>query len=64
MEQLLNTGPLLKEFCEDSKTYFKSGFLKQLDVSFTNCFGARKVYGNFEKRVPGHVNHSREKEVQ
>ena len=25
---------------------------------------ARKVFGNFEKRVPGHENQSREKEVQ
>ena len=46
-------------FCEDLKTYFKSNFLKQLDLSFKNCFPDPKVFGNFEKRVPAQVNQER-----
>ena len=46
-------------FCEDFKTYFKSGLLKQLHLSFTNCFPDLKVFGNFEKRVPAQVNQER-----
>jgi len=35
------------------------GFLKQLDLSFTNCFPGPKVFRNFEKQVPAQVNQER-----
>ena len=39
-------------FWEDLKTYFKSGLLKQLDLSFTNCFAGLKSFRKFWEAGP------------